>query len=86
MDLHQETAVFRFEWTMKCPGWAASIGIGLESLAALAFFVIADSQVACEQENFLPVLVDKRRGGVDPGREAEQAGSAATLVHLIERA
>src|SRR5258708_10255946 len=69
---------------MKCARWTASVGIRLESFAALAVFVVADSEVACEQKDLLPVLVDEGRGGIDARCETKQAGPAATLLHLLQ--
>src|SRR5258708_33320986 len=70
---------------MKCARWTASVGIRLESCAALAVCVVADSEVACEQKDLLPVLVDKGRGGIDARCETKQAGPGATLLHPLQR-
>src|SRR5580704_798398 len=71
---------------MKDARRTAGIGIGFEGFPALALLVISDRQIAGEQEDFLPVLMDKGRSRIDARCETQQAGAAAALVGFIQRA
>src|SRR6185312_12685272 len=62
------------------------IGAGGVVLAAVALGVVPDRQVARDEIHLLPVIVDEGRGRVDARLEAEEAGAAAVLRPLVERA
>src|SRR3984885_16211017 len=64
----------------------ACIGERLECLATLPVGIVADGQVALDQEDFLPVLVHEWRRRVGAGIEVQEARPASTLVFLVERA
>src|SRR6202044_350122 len=84
MDLVQHTAAIRLERPVMDAGWPARIGRRIERLAALAFVVVADDQVAGDQINFFPVIVHEGCRGVDAGREAQQPRAAARLFGFVE--
>src|SRR5258708_3739359 len=57
--LVEETTVHRFERAVINPGRTAGVGWRDELFAAISVFVVAHDQVAAEEIDFLPVVVDK---------------------------
>src|SRR6266567_2564023 len=86
MDLEEQAAAVRLERTVHGPGRTAGIGAGRKALAALAFGIVADGQIALDQVDLFPVFVNKGRGGEDLGRETQEARTAAAPALLVERA
>src|SRR5262249_53559191 len=84
MDLEQGAATVRLERPVRRARWADGIGPFGEVLAAASVGIVADGQIALEQVDLLPVLVDERRGRVDPGLEAQQPRATAAACLLIE--
>ena len=73
----------RFERAVRSAGWTARIGGRLERLAALALGVVADREIARQQVDFLPVVVDERCSRVDARLEPQQP-RASRLAPLID--
>src|SRR5690606_26577923 len=74
------------ERAMISAGRTAGISVGFERLATFAILVIADRQVTGEQEDFFPVIMHERLGREHTRLKAQQAGTGAALVFLIQRA
>ena len=62
----------------------AGIGWSRETLPAIALRIVPDDEIAGEQVNFFPMIVDERRRGVFTRDEAQEARTAATLARLVE--
>src|SRR5437763_15108719 len=86
MDLEQQTAMVRFERAMRRAGWPARIGALGKTFAAISRGVAADGQVAVDQIDLLPIIVNKRRRREHARREAQQPRAAAGPAALIEPA
>src|SRR5580692_4743005 len=84
VDFEQQAAVLGFERAMIRAGRAARVGHRPVTLAAPALFVIADGQVAGNQEHLFPVRMNEGRDRIDPGVEPQQAGTAAGLRLLVQ--
>src|ERR1700733_9302159 len=70
---------------MPGAGRPRGISVGLEGLAALALFVVADREIARDQINLFPIFVHERLGREDAGLEAQQPRARALLVFFVER-
>src|SRR3990172_9986682 len=86
MHFEQHAAFFRLERTVNRPGRPARVGVRLEGSAAIALGIVAYGQIAGELVDLLPVFVDEGLRGEYAGRETQQAGAAAALVHLVQGA
>ena len=84
VDFEQHAAVFGLERAVINIGRTARIGGRLERLAALALGVVADREIARQQIDFLPVVVDERCGRVDARLEPQQPRAASRLAPLID--
>src|ERR1700733_14972663 len=67
-------------------GRTAGIGTGPEILAAGAARIVADGEVALDQIDLFPIIVDEGLGRVDARLEAQEPCAAAGLLRLVERA
>jgi len=65
---------------------AAGVGVGAKAFAALAGGIVAHRQVATDQENLFPVIMDERLDGEDAGAEVQKAGAVADLAFFVQRA
>ena len=86
MGLIQQTPAIRFERAMHRAGGSAGISAGRKALAASAFGIVADGEVAGYQIDFFPIFVDEGCCGENARRKAQQACAAAPPVFLVERA
>src|SRR6185437_7337049 len=80
----EQAAAFRLERAVIGTRRAAGIGGRLEGLAAPALCVIADGEIALEQEHLFPVIMDERRGGEGARLEPQEPRAAAHLAALVE--
>src|SRR6185503_20944318 len=62
----------------------AGIGRRVEAFAALTLGVVADDQVAGDEIDLFPMVVDERRCRVHAGVEAQEPRAAAHLAGLVE--
>ena len=60
MDLVEHTAALGLEGAVRRSRWPTGIGGRGEQLAAIALQIVADNQVAFEQEHLFPVIMDER--------------------------
>src|SRR5215510_11910615 len=84
VELIEQAAAVRLERPVVNARRPAGLGRGVECSAALSLRVVADDEVARDQIDLLPMVVHERRGGVDAGIEAQQAGTATHLAALVE--
>jgi hypothetical protein len=66
------------------PGRANGVGVVAKLLAALSVRIVADDQIAGEQKNLFPVLMDEWCGRERAGLDAQQARAIAAPVVFIE--
>src|SRR4051794_21278684 len=84
MDFEKHAALLRFERAVMDAWRAAGIGRAMKRLAASALCVAAHDQIAGEEINLLPMIMHKRRGGVDARIEAQQARAASHFFRLVD--
>ena len=71
-DLIEHASSRRLERSVHSTRRTAGIGWGGETCPAIALRVAADDEIAGEQVNFFPVIVDERRRGVFTRDEAQE--------------
>src|SRR5215467_3145147 len=86
MHFQQQAAGFRLERSVIRAGRPTGVGVGRKRLAPLTFSVVADDEVARNQINLLPVIVDEGSGREDTWCKSQQARARAAFGLLIERA
>ena len=86
VDFEKHAAVLRLEGAVIGPRRPRGIGIRREFRSAFTSLVVADRQIARDEIDLFPVIVDERLGRVDAGRETKQPRTRAALVVLIETA
>src|SRR5580704_4555944 len=86
MDLVQQTAAVRFEWSVDGAGRPAGISARGKAFAALPRGVVADGQVPLDQVDLFPIFVDERLRREHSRRKPQEAGSAAAAAMFLERA
>jgi hypothetical protein len=84
VDLVQDAAVLRGEGAMVGARRPARIGIGEALLAALALLVVADDEIALDDVDFFPVVVNEGLGGERSGVDPQEPRATAALVRLVE--
>src|SRR5580704_3523099 len=65
--------------------WPAGVGVWRIAFASVAVRVVADDQIPRNQVDLLPVVVDKRRSGVNTGSKSQMPRAEAALVLLIQK-
>lgn len=85
MNLKEQAAGLRFEGPVKNARGPARVSVGAKLDAALAVLIAPDNQVARDQVDFFPIIVDEGRGGMGAGIEAKMARSIAAFVVLIQK-
>src|SRR5271167_3961887 len=85
VDFQQQTTRFRFEWSMVYAGRPASVSIWLEACAIPPVLIVANNEVAGDQVNFLPILMNKGLGSENAGLKTQEARSASASGLFIER-
>src|ERR1700677_3834805 len=86
MRFKEQAAGFGFVGTMDSARRAYGVGVAGELPSSFAAAVVANCQVAREQEHFFPVFVDEGRSSVDSGRETKEAGAGTAFGFFVERA
>src|SRR5215211_6950551 len=86
MRLEEIAASLGREWTVINARRADAVCRSLELLSTLAVRVRAADQVAFDQEDFLPVLMDERDRRKGARLDAQNSGTIADLVLFIQRA
>src|ERR1700732_5327254 len=86
MDLVQQTAAVRFEWSVDGAGRPAGISARGKAFAALPRGVVADRQIPLDQVDLFPIFVDERLRREHSRRKPQEAGSAAAAALFVERA
>src|SRR5262249_57626592 len=86
VDFEQQAAGLGFERAMHRTRRAARIGAWSEGLAAASLGVVADGQVALDEINLFPVVMNERRGRKNAGGETQQSRAAASVLRLVETA
>jgi hypothetical protein len=84
VDLIEHASSHRLERSVRSTRRTAGIGWSRETLPAIALRIVADDEIAGEQVNFFPVIMDERRRGVFTRDEAQEARAAAALARLVE--
>src|SRR5215831_7189670 len=69
---------------MHSTRWATGIGRCHEACTAITVCVVAHDQIAGQEINFFPVIMDKGCGRVFARCETEEACAASGLARLIE--
>ena len=86
-DTAHEPSPFYLQYLVTgCARRAAGIGAGGKTLAAPAFGIVADGQIARNQIDLLPIVVDEGCGREHPRRKPQEPGAAAIAALLVERA
>src|SRR5579862_2104695 len=86
MHLQQDAALVGAEGSVRRAGRTAGIGPGRERLPAFALRVIADGQIAGDEEHLFPIIVYEGRRGVDARLELQEPRAAAAAMALVEPA
>src|ERR1700730_1743403 len=86
MDLVQQTAAVRFEWSVDGAGRPAGISARGKAFAALPRGVVADRQIPLDQVDLFPIFVDERLRRDPPRRNPQEAGAPAAAPLFVERA
>src|SRR3546814_205369 len=86
MNFEQQASPVRLERAVIDARRAAGVGRRDKLLAAIALLVISDRQVARQEKDFLPIIVDKGRRRKNAGLKAEEASPASAPVFRIETA
>src|SRR5215475_6944021 len=86
MHFQQQAAGFRLERSVIRAGRPTGIGVGRKRLAPPTVSIVADDEVARNQINLLPVIVDEGSGRENAGCKSQQARARAAFGLLIERA
>src|ERR1700733_14095732 len=84
MNLVKQTPGVGAERPMQRAGRAAGVGRRVERPAALAVRVVADDEIAGDEIDFLPMVVDEGRGREAAAGEAQQPRAASHLAPLVE--
>src|SRR5207245_5387300 len=84
MHFEQETACFRFEWSVERSRRAACVRAGAEAGAAFAVSVVADDQIARDEIYLFPVIVHEGLGRMHAGIEAQVARAKTALLLFVE--
>src|SRR3546814_8072194 len=77
MNFEQQASPVRLERAVIDARRAAGVGRRDKLLAAIALLVISDRQVARQEKDFLPIIVDKGRRRKNAGLKAEEASPAS---------
>src|SRR5439155_18989427 len=85
MDFQEQAAAVRLERAVHRPGWAAGIGAGREAFAPFSRGIVADREIALDQIDLFPIIVNKGRRGEHLRRETQEPRPAAALARLVER-
>src|SRR5580704_11404809 len=86
MHLQQQTPGLRLERSVKGARRSASISIRMKLLPTISILIIPNDQIAGNQIDFLPVIVNKWRSGVDTRFEPKMPCTEATFILLVEKA
>src|SRR6516164_5368437 len=84
MGLVEETPAVRLEWAVHRPRRPAGIGAWREVLAASAFGIVVDGEVARDQIDLFPIFVNKGCGREHSRRKTQQARAAAAPALFVE--
>src|SRR5208282_2002514 len=71
---------------MRGAGRTAGIGVRTVSLERERACLVADDQISGQQENLLPIVMDKGKGGASARCEPQQSRPVADSTLLVERA
>src|SRR5436309_1391384 len=84
VDLVEQAAAIRAERAMVGSRRPACVGEWLEYGPASAVLVVADGEIARDQEHLFPIIVHERLGRENARTDAQQPRAAAPLVALIQ--
>src|SRR3954470_16451299 len=84
VDLVEDAAAVRSERTVVHARRPAGVGGREALLAAFAFLVVADDEIALHYVDLLPMVMHERLGGEGAGVDLEQARAAAFLRLLVQ--
>src|SRR5262249_462964 len=84
VDLIKHASSHRLERSVHGTRWTAGIGWSRETLSAIALRIVADDEVASEQVNLLPVILNKTCPGVFTRDKAQEARTAAALARFVK--
>src|SRR5579872_285853 len=85
MHLQQQATLFRLEGAMVDTRRPAGVSVRPKPFPVPSSLIIADDEVARDQVNFLPILMNKRPGREYTGLKAQEASPASTFILFIER-
>src|ERR1700722_11460347 len=86
MRFKEQAAGFGFEGSMNSAWRTYGVGVADEPPSTFAAAVVANCQIAREQEHLFPVFVDEGRSSVDSGRKTKEAGAVTAFGLFVERA
>ena len=69
---------------MVSTGWSAGVGIWFKSFTTHSILVIAYSQIARDQVNLFPVVVNKGLLSINAGFETKEACPATTFPIFVQ--